>query len=333
LITGVVEAFETPDTLRTALGLHPATSRVIVINDKTTTGLANKKILEEVKSEFEKRVRFVFFEDLTMDQVIAKVSALSSGDIILLMTFNRDRAGHIFDYNQSISLIARQAQVPIYGVWDFYLGKGIVGGMLTSGVDQGRLAAQMALRILNGENIRTIPIVKKSPNRHMFDHLQMIRFGIKPADLPSNSVVINRPDTFYYRYRSFILSIAAIISILALVIVVLLVHISVRRKYETALRKSEEKYRSLYDTAPDMYHSIDRNGIIIDCNETEAKMLGYSKAEIIGRSIADFLTEESKKTYQKEFSVLTEHKALFGLEREFVRKDGTTFPASLNVFI
>lgn len=332
-ITGVVEAFDIPNTLRTALRLHADTSRVVVINDRTTTGLANKRKLEEVMPEFKGKVGFLFLEDFDMPEVLDEVRQLSKGDIILLMTFNRDRSGNVYDYNQSIALISKEARVPIYGVWDFYLGKGIVGGMLTSGGDQGRTAAEIALRILNGEKVRNLPVVKESPNRYMFDYLQLKRFRIKPSDLPGESIVVNLPDSFYVRYKKFILASAAIIASLSLIIVILLVKISLRKRYEKALRESEEKYRDLYDNAPDMYHSINREGIIIDCNATEAAMLGYIKEEIIGWPVADFLTGESQKTYEKEFSTLTDHRALFGLEREFVRKDGSTFTASLNVFI
>ncbi len=120
---------------------------------------------------------------------------------------------------------------------------------------------------------------------------------------------------------------------LTLIIVGLLVNNSLRKRYEEALRESEEKYRDLYDNAPDMYHSIDREGIVVDCNDTEAKILGYRKDEIIGRPIASFLTEESRKTYEKEFAGLKGHAAMYDLEREFVRKDGTTFPVVLNAFI
>jgi hypothetical protein len=164
LITGVVESFDIRDTLRTALRLQPDTSRVVVINDRTTTGLANKKVLDQVTPEFKSKVDFVFLEDLDMADLLKKVRSLRSGTIILLMSFNRDRSGQIFDYDQSIYLISHAASVPIYGIWDFYLGKGIVGGMLTSGRDQGRLAAQMALRIMDGVPVRDIPIVTKSSN-------------------------------------------------------------------------------------------------------------------------------------------------------------------------
>jgi hypothetical protein len=108
--------------------------------------------------------------------------------------------------------------------------------------------------------------------------------------------------------------------------------ITERKRAEEALQESEEKYRDLYDNAPDMYHSLDKNGIIIDCNETEARMLGYKKEEIIGRPFTDFLTEESKRLFERDFPRLNEEKVLLNLEREFIRKDGTTFIASLNVF-
>jgi PAS domain S-box-containing protein len=108
--------------------------------------------------------------------------------------------------------------------------------------------------------------------------------------------------------------------------------ITSRRQAEEALRVSEKKYRDLYNNAPDMYHTLNSDLIIIDCNETEAQMLGYRKEEIIGRPLADFFTEESRVLLQRDYPVLKEKKVLKNLERTFIRKDRTTFSAILNVF-
>ncbi len=81
-----------------------------------------------------------------------------------------------------------------------------------------------------------------------------------------------------------------------------------RTRLYGVLRGSEEKYRDLYDNAPDMYHSLNGEGIIIDCNETEAKMLGYKKEEIIGRHITEFFTKESRGLFKKDFPRLQEKK-------------------------
>jgi PAS domain S-box-containing protein len=104
------------------------------------------------------------------------------------------------------------------------------------------------------------------------------------------------------------------------------------KKAEEATRASEEKYRDLYDSAPDMYHTLDKDGIIKDCNETMTKMLGYTKDEIIGRPLTDFFTEESKSLFEEGFPKLNKEEPKINLEREYVRKDGTTFPVILNVF-
>jgi len=105
-----------------------------------------------------------------------------------------------------------------------------------------------------------------------------------------------------------------------------------RKLTEHALKISEYKYRSLYNNAPDMYHSLNRDKIIIDCNETEARMLGYEKEEIIGRALADFFAEGSNELIEKDFHKLKKEKRLRNIERTFVRKDGSTFPAIVNVY-
>jgi two-component system cell cycle sensor histidine kinase/response regulator CckA len=299
LITGVVEAFDIPSTLRTALRLHPKTSKVVVINDRTTTGLANKKILDEIIPEFKAKVDFIFFEDFDMSELLEKVRSLSSGTIILLMSFNKDRSGHIFDYDQSLSLISQAARVPIYGVWDFYLGKGIVGGMLTSGRDQGRVAAQMALRILNGEPVRNIPVVKKSPNRFMFDYRQMKRFGIVPADLPNGSTIINQPSPFYRLHPDLVWGACAGFAGLVLIIVLLLTYIRIRRRSEQALMESEERFRALYENNPAMYFTVDKDGLIRSVNPFGAEQLGFTAQELIGRPMSDLLPQDDQKIMKK----------------------------------
>ncbi len=112
----------------------------------------------------------------------------------------------------------------------------------------------------------------------------------------------------------------------------MIIDITRLKRAEDALRVSEKKYRDLYDNAPDMYHSLDRNGIIIDCNETEARTLGYKKEELIGRPFTDFVTEESKRLFKKNFPRLNRERSQLILEREFIKKDGAVLPVSLNVF-
>lgn len=331
-VTGVVEETDMKSTLDIALKLFPATSQVVVIDDKTTTGVAMKNELLQVMPFFRNKVRFVFFDDFNIAELRQKVRSIPPDSIILLLVVNRDRTGNFFAYEESLAFIYDESKVPIFSVWDFYLGGGIVGGMLTTGYSQGRTAAEMALRVMHGTKVADIPLVRKSPNRFMFDYSQLKRFGVSTYRIPKESAIINLPDSFYSRNKTFILGIGATIFILSLIIFVLLVNISQRRKVEKALRESEEKYRDLYDHAPDMYHSINGEGIIIDCNETEARMLGYPKEEIIGMPVTDFWTKDSKSLHEQDFPIIKSEIKEREFEREFVRRDGSTFIASLHVF-
>jgi PAS domain S-box-containing protein len=284
-VTGVVEAYDVRNTLRTALALHPGTHRIVVINDRSATGLANRKVLAEVMPEFEKKVGVTYLDDLDMDELLARVRALAPGDIILLLTFNRDRSGKPFDYDESIDMVAGESKVPIYGVWDFYLGKGIVGGRLTSGVDQGRVAAEMALRILGGEKAGDIPVVTESTNRYMFDYVQLRRFGISVGDLPEGSLVINRPVSFYEENRSKVLVVGGAFLIMLAMLVVLWVNIQGRKKTEASLRESEEKFERIFRHSPDWIAIMRlRDGSYVDVNDAFEKITGFTRDEVIGKT-------------------------------------------------
>lgn len=330
--TGVAEETDITKTIEIALKLHPNAHEVYLINDVTTTGLAMKKEFLKAFENFKGTVDLKMIENPDMNELIKEVEKIPSNSIVFLLLVNRDRTGNFFAYEESLEMIYPHTKAPIYSVWDFYLGRGIVGGKLTSAYLQGKKAGEIALQILNGKSPLEIPVIKESPNEYMFDYVQLKRFKISLDKIPKESTVINLPESFFVKYKKTIISAALAFLAAIVVIIVLFTNIQKRKKIEEQLRLSEQKYRDLYDNAPDMYHSVDRNGIIIECNETEAKMLGYRKEEIIGRPITDFMTEESKRA-QAEFFPNIDKYSFVQVERDFVRKDGSVFTAALNVYV
>ena len=71
--------------------------------------------------------------------------------------------------------------------------------------------------------------------------------------------------------------------------------ITERVRAETALRESEERYRSLYTKTPGMLHSINEDGRLVDVSDHWLAVLGYQRGEVIGRKAVEFLTEESRR--------------------------------------
>ena len=68
-----------------------------------------------------------------------------------------------------------------------------------------------------------------------------------------------------------------------------------RKAAEKALRDSEERYRTLYHHTPAMLHSIDRETRLVSVSDYWSEVMGYSKHEVIGKPLVDFLTPESRE--------------------------------------
>ena len=64
-----------------------------------------------------------------------------------------------------------------------------------------------------------------------------------------------------------------------------------RRSAERALRESEARFRLLLEAALEGIGILEE-GRVIDCNEDLAAMLGYTRDEIIGRAVSDFVAPE-----------------------------------------
>ena len=92
-VTGVVEQYDVKDTLETALRIQPSIQHIYVINDRSATGAANKKNIEQALPEFSSRADITFLEDYSMTELEDKVETLPDNSMILLMTFNQDRLG------------------------------------------------------------------------------------------------------------------------------------------------------------------------------------------------------------------------------------------------
>ena len=105
-------------------------------------------------------------------------------------------------------------------------------------------------------------------------------------------------------------------------------------RVEEALRKSEEKYRTLYESSVDGIISTDMKGQILDANQAYLDMLGYSKDEL-RRLTHQQLTP--LKWHECEADIVKNQILARGYsdeyEKEYIRKDGTAFPISIRVWL
>ena len=104
-----------------------------------------------------------------------------------------------------------------------------------------------------------------------------------------------------------------------------------RAKAEEALEESEDKSRTFMETASDLMHMADKDGNITYVNESMARTLGYSKEEMIGKHVTQFL---GKETLEKDFKPKWEElvtKGKIAVETTWVTKDGKEIYGEMKV--
>ena len=108
--------------------------------------------------------------------------------------------------------------------------------------------------------------------------------------------------------------------------------ITERKKAEEVIVASEKKYRRLFETSQDGIMARDLEGRMIDCNQAYSRMIGYSKKELTNVAATDLLPEKWWGQREKIVKEVLETGGSIVFEREYRRKDGVVFPASVRTW-
>jgi len=100
---------------------------------------------------------------------------------------------------------------------------------------------------------------------------------------------------------------------------------------ERRINERSIEVADLYDNAPCGYHSLDKDGVFVQINQTELNWLGYQREELLGKvCFRSLLSTQSAQVFDQVFALV--RKRGFGepVEYELARKDGSRFPVLVN---
>jgi PAS domain S-box-containing protein len=291
-MTGVVEQVDVEKNFELISQLHPKMKNLIIINDRSNTGYALKRDLRPIIKKYKNKFNIEYIDQLDIKSLKERVKHLDKNDILLFLLLFKDKTGKHFTYKQGIKEIRSISKNPIYGLWDFYLNNGIVGGLLTSATAQGDSVANMALQVLHGKKISEIPILEKSPNKYIFDYNELKRFGISPEGIVENYKIINKPDSIYRENAKFLVISFIIIFVLSIMILSMRANIQRRKKLENDLSNQLKFEKVLLDTLPNPIYYKNKDGKFIGSNLAFAELFNISKQEVIGKTAFDFFPKD-----------------------------------------
>lgn len=98
------------------------------------------------------------------------------------------------------------------------------------------------------------------------------------------------------------------------------------------LELTKQKYKRLYDNAPDMFISVDpETGEVLECNKTLLDKTGYKRNEVIGAHILDLYHKDSKVGAEKALEIFKQKGTVTNKELKINKKRGGYIDVNLNV--
>ncbi|MBM2820040.1 MAG: domain S-box protein, partial [Nitrosarchaeum sp.] len=102
------------------------------------------------------------------------------------------------------------------------------------------------------------------------------------------------------------------------------------KQAQTLQKSTLKKYQELYEKSPGLNRTVSMDGIIMDCNKSYADAFDYTKDEVIGKSIFDFVSEKDQDSIKDSFETWKKTGHVINREIVFKRKNGSYFPGLLS---
>jgi two-component system cell cycle sensor histidine kinase/response regulator CckA len=326
-LTGVVENFDMAGTIDVALKLHPEKRRMVVIGDESTTGRAITQQIEAVTPLYKDRLQVDFWLQTTLTEAEKRVQNLPDDTFLFFFPYYQITGNRIYTAEEVMADIYAHSRVPIYTAWRFLLGYGAVGGDLLSGRKHGEKAAEMALKILGGTPVASIPIVNRPSGTSMFDYQVMRHLGIPEKDLPRGSILINAPKAFYELPKELFWTIITSLLLLLITMVFLIWTMLGRRQVELKIKDQLTFQETLMDTNPQLVSWKNRDLRYLGANRAFAAFFGVGDpGEIISKTIGEVIhdPEYVQWAHAADLAVISNRAAFRKVRKKMTDHSGNT---------
>ncbi|MBF0245563.1 MAG: PAS domain S-box protein, partial [Planctomycetes bacterium] len=300
-------------TLQLALALFPRTKRVLILQGAGEIDLEMGEDLRRELAPWQGLLQIDDTQTLNSEEMAAKLSTLPKDTIVFALSITRDGSTKAFIPLDALARLAESCNAPVFTVFENYVGA-TLGGSVSRFENEAIAVADKALGILRGTvpfpDLATTPDGSSLP---IFDWTQLKRWGVDPGVLPDNTLFLNKPPSPWEQHRTGVVAILSTLTLLLCVMFGLLLlnrRLAMAKKTvmtlnatlagknddlvatEKELHYSENRFRSVLRTLPDLVWLKDTEGVYLSCNASFERLFGAREADIVGKTDHDFLNRE-----------------------------------------
>lgn len=219
-IAGIAETLSIEDNINLILSLHKDLEKIYIINDESETGIETKEEIQKLKYLQKSIVKIEYINMNSISDFKSKILNIEKNSVIIQGISTMYNDGTYTSYENTLKIIIENSNVPVYSLWTFLMNKGIMGGKLLDGKENGKMTGEIAVKILNGELPSKIGIIEKDVNKYYFDNKLLLKYKINPKKIIKDAVIINEnPSLFKENKIKIIFSLSVITTLLFIFII------------------------------------------------------------------------------------------------------------------
>ncbi|MCX7166839.1 MAG: PAS domain S-box protein [Rhodocyclales bacterium] len=324
--------FDVKGTLERALEIFPDTRRVVFVSGSSDADRRMAADAANVAVPWQGRLEFEYTVDSALEDMLKRLATLPPKSIIVFTQYNRDSRGQVAVAYEVERKIVKSANAPVFGLFDYNLENGGIGGSVISVRKLGESTGNMALDLLHGKLQLSQPVTGATHEViPMFDWGQIKRWGGDPGRLPGNSVFVNRVPTLWEQYRLYAIGLIMFLAAQCLLIAALLVSRRRRRVTELALQESEENLAITLQSIGDAMIATDPSGRVTRMNATAERLSGWTLTDAVGRPLAEvfrIVNADTREVVPDPAQLVMEHGKVIGLANHTIllARDGREYP-------
>lgn len=301
-VTGNLLQLKFQDMMTSARAIVSDLQHVAIVGDRLETQPTFLGFIDEIKN-VANEVEIIDLTGLPMNELRKRVAALPEHTAILYTAVYSDGAGTYYPPSDAVALIAQTANRPIVVCFETFLGRGAIGGFVVIPSAVGETTAQLALRVLDGEDASSIPFSTPDTVRPVFDWRELQRWGLNERNVPAGSEIRFRDPGLWERYRWTIVSALGVLGLQTALIIGLVYERRGRRRaeIETRQRTSELAHMNRHSTAGELSASIAHElnqplGAILNNTEAAIAILESPSPNVdeIKRALADIKRDDQR---------------------------------------
>ena len=246
-ITGVYEQMDPYGALELMGWLQPDVNKIYLIHDLSESGFRTGEAFLKAKEKYDPRGRIETIQchDASFGELIGLLSTAESDAAAFLISYNGSSDG-LFETPQFFSKrLSQVSKVPIYSVDEYLLGHGILGGRFLSGHLHGQEMGQLALSLINGAEIYSLPHVDNASAYTAVDEEQLRRYGLKSSKIQTPHLLVNEAFSFVKTYSRLVFTIGMAFLGLGGLVLVLVANVRIRKKSQTEVLLQKMELQSL----------------------------------------------------------------------------------------